>query len=271
MDKKVANQIIVGVFVTVAFFGFVFILFNISGGDGVFSSKYSLISRFKHVKGLHYGSEVSLAGLRVGVVKSIEIAKDDPKTLVVELSIQKSMKDKIRADSLASVKTQGILGDKYIEITIGSPAEPMLDNNQEIKVAEEADIFSKSGLLVDEVKRQFEKGGEVDSLIHNLNLLSANLNSLTGDIKKERGLLHEMIYGKSGVKLSEAVGHLNGILKKVNEGEGSLGMLINDPTVYEDIKNMTGGAKRSTILKSLIRSFSESGADAAAKETEKKK
>ncbi len=270
MDKKVANQIIVGVFVTVAFFGFVFILFNISGGDGVFSSKYSLLARFKHVKGLHYGSEVSLAGLRVGVVKNIEISKDDGKTLVVELSIQKGMKDRIRKDSTASVRTQGMLGDKYIEVTIGTPTEPMLEEGNEIQVAEESDIFSKGGMLVDEVKRQFEKGGEMDSLIHNLNLLSQNLNTLTGDIKKERGMLHELIYGKSGIKLSEAVGHLNGILKKVNEGEGSLGLLVNDPTVYEDIKNMTGGAKRSTILKSLIRSFSESGADAPKEAAPKK-
>src|SRR4051812_20094162 len=102
MDKKTANQIIVGVFVTVAFFGFVFVIFNISGGDGVFSSKYSLLTRFKHVKGLHYGSEVSLAGLRVGVVKNISIAADDPKQLVVELAIAKPMKDRIRKDSVAS-------------------------------------------------------------------------------------------------------------------------------------------------------------------------
>jgi len=261
MDKKVANQIIVGVFVTVAFFGFIFIIFNISGGDGVFSSKYSLQARFKHVKGLHYGSEVSLAGLRVGVVKSIEIAKDDPKTLVVDLSIAKNMMEKIRKDSTASVKTQGILGDKYIEITIGTPTEPVLDAGAEIRVEEEADIFSKGGLLVDEVKRQFEKGGDMDSLIRNLNLLSANLATLTTDIKKERGLLHEMIYGKSGIRLSEAVTSLSGILRKIDQGEGSLGLLVNDPTVYEDIKNMTGGAKRSTILKALIRSFSESGAE----------
>lgn len=265
MDKKVANQIIVGIFVTVAFFGFIFIIFNISGGDGIFSSKYSLQARFKHVKGLHYGSEVSLAGLRVGVVKTIAIAKDDPKILVVELAIDKKMKDRIRKDSVASVKTQGVLGDKYIEVSIGTPTEPELEHNNEITVQEEQDIFSKSGMLVDEVKRQFEKGGEVDALIHNLNTLSKNLTTLTSDIKTNRGLLNEMFYGKSGPRLGEAVAHLNGILKKIDEGEGSLGLLVNDPTVYEDIKTMTGGAKRSTILKALIRSFSESGADAKEK------
>ncbi len=265
MDKKIANQIIVGMFVTVAFFGFIFIIFNISGGDGLFSSKYSLFARFKHVKGLHYGSEVSLAGLRVGVVKSISIGKDDPKILIVELAIDKKMKDRVRKDSIASVKTQGVLGDKYIEISIGTPAEPELAQNSEIVVEEEQDIFSKGGMLVDEVKRQFEKGGEVEGLIHNLNLLSKNLTAMSSDVKKERGLLNEMIYGRSGPKLGEAVAHLNGILKKIDQGEGSLGLLVNDPTVYEDIKTMTGGAKRSTILKALIRSFSESGTDAKEK------
>ena len=268
MDKKIANQIIVGVFVTVVFFGFIFVIFNIAGGDGIFSSKYNLKARFPHVKGLHYGSEVSLAGLRVGVVKDIKIASDNPKQLIVDLAVDKGMKDRIRKDSRASVKTQGVLGDKYIEITIGTPGEAELAPGSEIVVEEEQDLFSKSGMLVDDVKRQFEKGGEVEMLIHNLNLLSQNLSMITGDVRKERGMLHELIYGKGGVRLSEAVGHLNEILRKVDQGEGSLGLLVNDPTVYEDIKTITGGAKRSTILKYLMRSFTESGLE--KKEPEKR-
>ncbi len=269
MDKKIANQIIVGVFVTVVFFGFIFVIFNIAGGDGIFSAKYNLKARFEHVKGLHYGSEVSLAGLRVGVVKDITIAADNPKQLIVDLAIDKGMKNKVRKDSRASVKTQGVLGDKYIELTIGTPTEPELPASSEIVVEEEQDIFSKGGMLVDNVKRQFEKGGEVEALIHNLNLLSQNLSTLTGDAKKERGMVHEMIYGKSGIRLSEAMGHLNEILRKIDQGEGSLGLLVNDPTVYEDIKTMTGGAQRSTVLKYLMRSFTESGLE--KKDVEKKK
>ncbi len=61
-----------------------------------------------------------------------------------------------------------------------------------------------------------------------------------------------MIYGNSGIKLEKSLGHLDGslthleaVLKKVDKGEGTLGALINDPTLYEDMKLLLGGAKRS--------------------------
>jgi phospholipid/cholesterol/gamma-HCH transport system substrate-binding protein len=120
------------------------------------------------------------------------------------------------------------------------------------------------------VKRHFNKGGDFEALIHNLNLLSVNLVSITNDIKQQKGMLHEMIYGTSGVKLSAATDNLKEILRKVNEGEGSLGALINDPTVYEDVKSLLGGAKRSNILKYFMRSFIDSGANATPAKEEKK-
>ena len=65
MDKKITNNLVLGAFVLVAFFLFVFLLFNMGSGTGIFSRQYTLIAKFPHVKGLHLGSEVSLAGLRV--------------------------------------------------------------------------------------------------------------------------------------------------------------------------------------------------------------
>ncbi len=269
MDKKIANNVIVGIVVTIGFIGFLFLLFNVGGGDGIFSSHYALFSRFTDVKGLHYGSEVSLAGLHVGVVKNITIAKDNPKQLMAELSIDKSFENRVRADSVATIKTQGVLGDKYIEISIGSPDLPELKNGAELKAIEAEDLFSKSGDLVEEVKRHFNKGGDLEALLHNLNVLSANLNSLTTDVRQQKGMLHELIYGTSGVKLSAATENLKEILRKINEGEGSLGALINDPSVYEDVKSLLGGAKRSNILKYFMRSFIDSGASTAGKEEKK--
>src|SRR5262249_34914231 len=133
------------------------------------------------------------------------------------------------------------------------------------------DLFTKSGDLVEQVKRNFEKGGDFDALVHNLNVLSANLASITTDIRRERGMLHELIYGTSGVKLSAATDNLKEILRKINDGEGSLGALINDPTVYEDVKSLLGGAKRSNILKYFMRSFINEGASASATGKEEKK
>ncbi len=268
MDKKTANNLIVGIIVAVGFIGFVFIIFNIGGGMGVLTSQYSLLGKFKDVKGIHTGSEISLAGLRIGVVKSITVSKDDSKELVVELSISKALRDRIREDSIALIRTQGVLGDKYVEITIGTNSQPALESNSFIKTEEPEDLFTRSGSLVQDISKQFSEGGELKEVLKNLNGLVKNLNALTSDVRHQKGLLNTMVYGNSGPKLDASMASLEQIMKKIERGEGTLGSLINDPTVYEDLKSLLGGAKRSNVLKYFMRSFIEDG---EKKEPEKKK
>lgn len=261
MDKKAANNLLVGVVVTLGFFAFVFILFNIGGGTGFLTSKYTLFGKFKDVKGLHSGSEVSLSGLRVGVIKDIAISDGMEKELIIEISITNSIQDRIRQDSVAMIKTQGVLGDKYIEISIGSPSLPVLKEGEFITTSEGEDLFQKGGDLVQNIGKHFSEGGDFNELIKNLNTLIANLNNLSNTIKTQHGLLNAMFYGSSGTKLDKSLAHLEGIFKKIDKGEGSLGALINDPTIYEDLKSLFGGAKRSNILKYFMRQFIEDGTD----------
>ncbi|NBT58027.1 hypothetical protein EBT16_04505, partial [bacterium] len=80
--------------------------------------------------------------------------------------------------------------------------------------------------------------------------------------------------GTSGRSLNEALSHLDSIMKKIDSGDGTLGSLVNDPTVYEDVKSVLGGAKRSSILKYFMRQFIESSdkeKEEAEKETKSKK
>lgn len=272
MDKKVASNVIVGVFISLGVIAFVFLLFNIGGGASVFSSQLKIISRFPQVKGLHQGSEVSLSGLRIGVVKDIRIAVDGSKDLIVELAINKKFSNSLRKNSHATIKTQGVLGDKYIELTIGTEDAPPLRNGDHIQSAEQADLFTKSGNLVTDVSRYFDENGEVTVLLNNLNKLSSNLVDLSSQIKSQKGILHEMVYGKSGEKLSRSILKLESILSKIDEGEGTLGALVNNPAVYEDIKSVMGGAKRSTVLKYFMKQFMDSNEkeENAAKEKQKK-
>src|SRR3954454_3077727 len=115
MDKKIANNIIVGIMVAFGFVAFVFVLFSIGGGS-LLKSQFTLYGTFKQVKGLHMGSEVTLGGLRVGVVRSITISNDALRDLIVEMAVTRNVQEYIRKDSIAQIRTQGVLGDKYIEI-----------------------------------------------------------------------------------------------------------------------------------------------------------
>jgi phospholipid/cholesterol/gamma-HCH transport system substrate-binding protein len=248
MDKKIANNIIVGIMVAVGFIAFVFVLFNIGGG-GILKSQFTLYATFRHVKGLHMGSEVSLSGLRIGVVSRITISEANKKDLVVEMSIARNAQQYIRKDSIAQIRTQGVLGDKYIEIGFGSEGSPVLKHGDSITSDEQEDLFSQSGKLVGGLSKKFSEGGDFDSLMQNLNTVSKNLASITTELRQSR----------TSENLGKSIAHLEAIMGKVNRGEGTLGGLISDPTIYEDVKAITGGAKRSAILQYFMKQFMEEG------------
>lgn len=267
MERQKMNQLLVGFFVVVGLSIATYLIFVMGSRTGVFRSSFTLYARFNNVKGLHPGSEVSLSGLRIGVVKEILVSADDSKEMVATLQISSEAKDRIRADSFATLRTQGVLGDRYIELSIGSNSEKALKNGDTIRSQESTDIFSKSGNVMEGLSRYLREGGDVDSLIKNLARLSDNLVQLSVQVKKEKSILNELFYGSSGKNLNQALTHLDSILRKIDGGDGTLGSLVNDPTVYEDVKAVMGGAKRSSILKYFMKQFIE--ASEKEKESEK--
>jgi phospholipid/cholesterol/gamma-HCH transport system substrate-binding protein len=83
------------------------------------------------------------------------------------------------------------------------------------------------------------------------------VREISSQVRGGKGLLHAILYDPAGGELvnnlSSAAKSADNIVKKVERGEGTLGGIINDPAVYEDLKVILGGAKRSTIIKGLIR------------------
>jgi phospholipid/cholesterol/gamma-HCH transport system substrate-binding protein len=99
--------------------------------------------------------------------------------------------------------------------------------------------------------------GNAGTALRDLSATMANVRDITKRMKSGPGMLHEAIYKKDEkglvTNLSEAAESLNAILARVRRGEGSLGAFINDPTLYEDMTVITGGAKRSGMVKRAVR------------------
>jgi phospholipid/cholesterol/gamma-HCH transport system substrate-binding protein len=112
---------------------------------------------------------------------------------------------------------------------------------------------------------------KLEEAIDVINTILIDVKEISSQMRGGKGLLHAILYDPAGGELvnnlSVASGSLsdlmkdlsstaksaNNIVKKVERGEGTLGGIVNDPTVYEDLKVILGGAKRSTIIKGLIR------------------
>jgi phospholipid/cholesterol/gamma-HCH transport system substrate-binding protein len=176
---------------------------------------------------------------------------------MVELKINKGVQKRIRDDSIASIQTMGLLGDKYVEISLGSPQYEVLPDEASINSVNPIDLFAYAT--------------KIEEAIDALNTILIDVKAISGQIRGGKGLLHAILYDPAGGELvnnlagasgsagdlmkdlSSAAKSINNIVKKVERGEGSLGGIINDPTVYEDLKVILGGAKQSKTIKGLVR------------------
>jgi phospholipid/cholesterol/gamma-HCH transport system substrate-binding protein len=258
MKAKKFTELKVGIFVVVILFLFGAGVFVIGSHQKYFQRQYTLWASFSNIQGLIVGAPVNLAGLTVGRVNAI-IFPEDPrdKTIKVELKIKKGIQKRIREDSIASIQTMGLLGDKYVEISLGSPENKVLQDGDYIESANPFDLLAYAAKL--------------EEAIDVINTILIDVREISGQVRGGKGLLHAILYDPAGGKLvnnlSVASGSLDdlmkdlsstaksadNIVKKVERGEGTLGAIVNDPTVYEDLKVILGGAKRSTIIKALVR------------------
>jgi len=118
--KKNTLEMIVGLFMSVGLLAFGYLALQL--GEVSFfssSSKYIIKAEFDNVSGVKKGASVQIAGVVVGDVSGVELGQDE--LAVLSLRLDKGVK--VPADSIASVKSQGIIGDKYIQLSLGGNEE----------------------------------------------------------------------------------------------------------------------------------------------------
>lgn len=114
--KRGSLEIMVGVFVLIGLFAVGYLTIKLGRMELVGGQYYNVMARFQSVAGLKVGASVELAGVRVGQVSSISIDYELEEA-VVELKIINELS--LSDDSIASVKTSGLIGDKYIKLSLG--------------------------------------------------------------------------------------------------------------------------------------------------------
>ena len=130
--KKMTLEMIVGLFLLAGFVSFAWI--SIKMGDiRMFSDEtYPVTARFTSISGLKEGASIELAGVKVGKVSGIELDGDDYEA-VVHLDISESVQ--LTDDSIASIRTAGLIGDRFIKLTPGG-----------------SDIYLEAGDVIDETE-----------------------------------------------------------------------------------------------------------------------
>jgi phospholipid/cholesterol/gamma-HCH transport system substrate-binding protein len=209
-------ETIVGVFVVASLLALLIMALIIARQEGLFQEYLEYRAIFRNVSGLKVGSEVHLGGVTVGNVKDITISREG--SILLTFQVIKKYSDRVRQDSQASIGYLGLLGEKSLDITAGSLNNPAIPPGGWVASVEPLDItqmFAKAGPGLEKLEKILD-----------------NVASLTGSLLGEEG------------GLTKTLDEFREILKKINTGKGSLGLLVNDPKLYQETTQTFASARQ---------------------------
>jgi phospholipid/cholesterol/gamma-HCH transport system substrate-binding protein len=174
-------------------------IFIIGDKQFLFTRTYRLKAQFGNVVGLDPGAEVRVGGVHRGTVASIELPDRPTDKITVFMDLHMSTHDIVKQDSVASIETEGLLGNQYVAISFGSARASNVRGGDT--------IASEPPLAVSDLIRKAD--GILDSsneALENITHVTANLSSVSA---------------------------------KINQGQGTVGTLINDKTLYHELEQTT--------------------------------
>src|ERR1041384_31844 len=193
-----------GALILIALLAFGVMVFLIGDKQLLFSSTYRISAPFDNVAGLDEGAPVRAGGVRIGTVKSIHLPHAPQDKISVELELASSTTDVIKKDSIATIETEGLLGNKYIAVSFGSADGESVRNGDTIgsqPAVDYGDVAKKASEMLDSAKEA------VDSS----KVAIGNINEATDDMKSITG--------------------------KMNSGQGTMGALLNDRSLYQNLNS----------------------------------
>jgi phospholipid/cholesterol/gamma-HCH transport system substrate-binding protein len=240
--RKRASEVWVGIFVVVGILLLVLLTMKVERFQIGKEAGYLINIYFDSAAGLDKSAPVRVAGVHVGQVEKVTLENGKARVtfrLPPDIVIYK--------DSKAYLKSEGFLGERYVEITQGTPGATKVEPNgvieQGASPVDVEQVLSKVSGLGDDIKEvvgpvkdlmKSIDSKKVDGMITNLDKFSGQLEGIAKDSR-------ETIQ-----KAKDAFASMEDIGDKVNRGEGTLGKLVSDDSVYQDVKKTVETAKEAS-------------------------
>jgi len=244
-----------------------FIIIEVLGGADFLKPAYRLRALFNNTQELKVGDPVKMAGVPVGRVEKIALT-----TNKVEVTLRLNRDTPVRTDSKATIRFAGLMGQNYVSMDFGTPNSPRLEPNQIITTTEQPDLNALMAKLdnvasgVENLTKSFT-GEKIDNLLGpftdfmrqnnpRLSAIIANLQGVSAQIAEGKGTVGKLIYDESlyntaAVALTNlqdtaneikqtvaeargVVTQAHGIIDQVNAGQGTVGKLLKDDTLYRE-------------------------------------
>jgi phospholipid/cholesterol/gamma-HCH transport system substrate-binding protein len=182
-------------------------VFVIGGKEYLFGSTYQLKTQFDNAAGLADGADVQVGGVHSGTVTAILLPDKPGGKVTVVIELARSTHAIIKQDSVASILTEGLLGNQYLAISFGSSGQANVKNGdtiQSVPPLEMADLLQKMKGIMDSSQQA----------IDNATLATAHINSITA---------------------------------KIDSGQGTVGALVNNQQLYSNVEQSTTTLKATML------------------------
>lgn len=239
-------------------------IFLVGTKEHLFVPKNRYFIKFSTAGGLNEGNPVQLNGVDVGSVERITLPEDvSQEKLTVWIRVERRYSERIRQDSEAKIKTLGLLGDKYVDITSGSSDATVISDEGEIPAAPATDVdkLIASGEDVvtnvvaishtlNDILGRLDRGEGLLGLMTNENEESkqaraslvdtlSSVQAISKRIRSGRGTVGRLIFDDTlGLRLTNAVDRFDRVMHSLDEGDGLLPSLINDPSMRDRAANL---------------------------------
>jgi len=237
-ERRYRLQLRIGTFILVSLGVFFAIIYLLGARARYFESKYEIAAEFTEVAGLIEGATVRLAGVQIGRVTSVVLAPKPGGKVRVTMSVARRFHERIRENSEARIATQGLLGDKIVDITPGTPEAPPVRPGATINAQDPQEMsrmFAEGARTLQAVSElattlraaadRLDKGGTFDDI----GAAVKSARRITDEVEKGKGWLHVLVYEEP-----EALRRLNGVLtstqqliSRAESGDNAVSVLLS--------------------------------------------
>lgn len=270
MEPTNKRKLAVGLFVASGLMLFIVVIFIIGSKENLFTPTFKLKASFEKVNGLKAGATVRFNGINVGTVDYIDLING--KSVMVGMTVERKVREFIKKDSKATVSTEGLVGNKIVEISSGSNDIASVQDDeilQSIPAVETEDIMRKlketsenaSDMTKDlaVIVQKVNNGeGTIGQLVNNKDLYNSVDSTMrgfagySGQVKIVFQKITETVDNVSGdiSTLSKQVRNvttdISEITKKLNSSESVIGVLMTDTAYANDLKSLMHNANSTT-------------------------
>jgi phospholipid/cholesterol/gamma-HCH transport system substrate-binding protein len=225
--KETYSKFKIGLTIALGVLIFVFFVVIVGMGSNLFSSTFEIKIFADNVEGLTLNSPVMLGGMKIGSVKQMDYYNTGKKNGIdITLELLTKYRPLITANSSASIKTLGLLGDKFVDISLGMQDESPIKEGDYIRLQKS---MSMEGIA-----------NNMDKTLKDLGAAVSNIKSITDTISSGKGSAGRLIYSSVAAdKIEAAASSISEITESIERRQGTLGKLVYDDRLYNDLASLS--------------------------------